>query len=1167
MSFISGHLPVGGKGSPIIVLFICFLALLVIVGMLFFNTATPTGAAVAASYKVEFASEPQGAYVSVDKLQNRITQTPDAWYLTPGEHKIFFYKAGYVTYETTVNVAGSGTKVTATLTPFQTTTTSTTIRTTTSTTTSTTIQSSTTMTTLDGYSKSDITPDGLDGEGISQALKTDILRLSTDRRMELKAKLEGFRKKIREKGVKWTAGYTSKSILSEEEQKRLCGVLGLQAVQEMQTLKSTSSMSSVSSVNSPISFDWRNRHGQNYVSPVRDQGQCGSCWAFASLGAFEGSITSYYNQPALIKDLSEQEIISCFYKMGCCGATASKVEELFSTHFVNNGTPSEQCFPYQACDSSHQYCFASFKDGDICADMIDCSTKCSDWPQNAWKTRSYVKVGLNRESLKQAIGYYGPIEVFMIVYEDFLAYTGGIYSHTSLFQKGGHAVTLVGWGRENGVEYWISKNSWGTSWGENGFFRIAMGDSGIDSMAALAVVEPIPSTGTPPQRMCFNNDNDEFCNWGAGPKPATCPTNCGDIQDFDDRVFGTYEICENQVDDDSDGQIDCADSADCPESTFCDSAHIKACNSVGACMPFENCETTGDEDGDGLADCMDATNCPKGTFCNQAHTLLCNPARVCKPPENCETVGDEDGNGQADCADSAACQDGAICNQAHTRVCAGGNCIAAEICSAQGDEDGDGLADCMDQQDCNGRICDAQQKKTCINQDCKVTGLPVMTYPWYPGHLDISDNKLVFELYVQSASQIFVYDVSGNSTLQITSSEIDQKMPRISANRIVWQTYPKASLNVPNRVVSYDLQTGAQSTLTLTDFYPFYPDVDGDIVVYSDDRTIAFPGTDTDPNSDIYRYDFSTSQERQITTNPQAQEKPTLSGSKVVYTDLRDGYDIYLFDTATGIEQRLTTSSADQFDPQIDGKHIVWVEGVISSIYDPWSIYLYDIDTSQTRRISSGSRSHSARVSGNKVAWLQASSSGAYDLFLYDIPTGQTTQLTAGALKISSNPAIDRRHLMWASGQTLYLYSLPQQTQNEDCTTTGDEDGDGLADCSDTVDCPAGAFCNSAHTKLCNAQGACVDGTATTTTTTTTTTSTTTTLSGGCSGSPAYQITDTDYCSDQYGSGYTCDQVSNGNTYDYWFGQGTGTPKWTYGDLGSVKCVSAVRAWVYSGYV
>ncbi|MFH0861675.1 MAG: discoidin domain-containing protein, partial [Candidatus Altiarchaeota archaeon] len=78
---------------------------------------------------------------------------------------------------------------------------------------------------------------------------------------------------------------------------------------------------------------------------------------------------------------------------------------------------------------------------------------------------------------------------------------------------------------------------------------------------------------------------------------------------------------------------------------------------------------------------------------------------------------------------------------------------------------------------------------------------------------------------------------------------------------------------------------------------------------------------------------------------------------------------------------------------------------------------------------------------------------------------------------------------------------------------------------------------------------------------------TTTTLSGGCSGTPAYQITDTDYCSDQYGSGYTCDQVSNGNTYDYWFGQATGTPKWTYGDFGATKCVSAVRAWIFSADV
>ena len=81
----------------------------------------------------------------------------------------------------------------------------------------------------------------------------------------------------------------------------------------------------------------------------------------------------------------------------------------------------------------------------------------------------------------------GPIETGFTVYSDFMSYRGGIYVRHSNQIMGGHAVKVVGWGVENGVNYWIVANSWGPNWGESGFFRIKMGQCGFESQMYAGV--------------------------------------------------------------------------------------------------------------------------------------------------------------------------------------------------------------------------------------------------------------------------------------------------------------------------------------------------------------------------------------------------------------------------------------------------------------------------------------------------------------------------------------------------------------------------------------------------------------------------------------------------------------------------------------------------------
>jgi cathepsin B len=201
------------------------------------------------------------------------------------------------------------------------------------------------------------------------------------------------------------------------------------------------------------------------IHPIRDQGQCGSCWAFAASEVLSDRTCIASNGTENVV-LSPQYLLSCNNVLdhGCNGGTP-----LFSWWFIGtDGLVTDACLPYESYNGTQPL---KCKDFTACADGT---------PLKKYYGKSPASLN-NPASIQANLMQYGPVEAAMTVYQDFMTYQGGVYVHTSGSELGGHAIKITGWGTENGTNYWIVANSWGASWGENGFFRIAWGQCGIDS--------------------------------------------------------------------------------------------------------------------------------------------------------------------------------------------------------------------------------------------------------------------------------------------------------------------------------------------------------------------------------------------------------------------------------------------------------------------------------------------------------------------------------------------------------------------------------------------------------------------------------------------------------------------------------------------------------------
>jgi hypothetical protein len=224
----------------------------------------------------------------------------------------------------------------------------------------------------------------------------------------------------------------------------------------------------------PVEFSWNNYNNIDFTTSAKNQGQCGSCWAFGALGVIESIINIKENIDIDI-DLSEQYLLSCVPAAGNCngGSSASPFSYIINTSEEGNyynGVIFEDRFPYAADDS------------------IPCSEKSSDWTDTLVPISDYGEAWLGQYTpdtipvIKSKVFDNGPVYTLMLVDDLFRNYGAISHKSTSYFPYRtfqdlilNHAILIVGWKDDDSIGnggYWICKNSWDTDWGYDGFFNI-----------------------------------------------------------------------------------------------------------------------------------------------------------------------------------------------------------------------------------------------------------------------------------------------------------------------------------------------------------------------------------------------------------------------------------------------------------------------------------------------------------------------------------------------------------------------------------------------------------------------------------------------------------------------------------------------------------------------
>ncbi|WP_168196400.1 C1 family peptidase [Bdellovibrio sp. NC01] len=345
--------------------------------------------------------------------------------------------------------------------------------------------------------------------------------------------------KIQQQGGEW---YARKNTLTDMNKQELKHRLGLrrEGARDIQFITDSPKIMA----NLPAQFDWRNKDGQNWVSPILDQGNCGSCVAFASIGVLETQYKISSLLPQFNVKFSPQHLFAC----GGGACNWGWMPESAARYIQRNGVPDEACMPYISGATGQD---------------VACRASCSDSAQRSFKISSYsspTRGSQNLQALKQAL-LQGPVVTTLTVYADFMAYAGGVYKHTTGEYMGGHAISIIGY--DDAKQAFIIRNSWGEEWGEKGFGYVAYDDeSGVGDETwlynipaiggAVSVESPADysyNTGTVPVKVVSTSPSTDsmtvavYNSQNQAVLSATCEKGvCPEQMDVSALPDGRYEV-------------------------------------------------------------------------------------------------------------------------------------------------------------------------------------------------------------------------------------------------------------------------------------------------------------------------------------------------------------------------------------------------------------------------------------------------------------------------------------------------------------------------------------------------------------------------------------------------------------------------------------------------
>ncbi len=315
----------------------------------------------------------------------------------------------------------------------------------------------------------------------------------------------------------------------------------------------------------PSQFSWLDYNG-DWTTPARDQGNCGSCYIFGPIGAFEGAINLASGYPDTDIDLSEQYCLSCINN-GCYGCNGGLGNLIFEAIYDTapgqsgngiNGVPIESCMPYQANDN------------------IPCSDKCDDWDyfteppaadNKLWQIDEWSWTSSFSEdnpsdwhTMKTWLLDYGPLCIDIYV-GGFSSFGSSHHSSTDVYEQDdngitNHEITLVGWVDDDSIlngGYWIIKNSWGAGWGYNGFANIAYGCNSLaEDICCWVKAKQWPASEAGPGPV--DVDLAVFADFDFETNEGTRFPHLGEEIEFVDTSDG--DVAERSWDFDGDGIID-----------------------------------------------------------------------------------------------------------------------------------------------------------------------------------------------------------------------------------------------------------------------------------------------------------------------------------------------------------------------------------------------------------------------------------------------------------------------------------------------------------------------------------------------------------------------------------------------------------------------------------